>query len=353
MDVSPSRDQRIQTVSLAIIATILGAAALYWLRPVMIPFILSLMLTYALAPVVDVLVRRARMPRWLGVLAAVLLGFFALFALSDLVSASFRDVAKNADAYQARLGEQADVVGKWLTDLGVPVDRDSLIAQAKKVPVGKTMAQLADTVLSLISNSFLVLIFAIYLLQSASRPSKAGSLLPEIEGRIKNYLFMKFVLSAATGVLTALILGVLGVGSAVVFGLLAFVLNFIPSVGSIVAVLLPLPLVLVDPNSTGLTIALCLILPAAVQLVIGNVIEPKWMGDSLQLHPITILLGLVFWGMLWGVPGMLLATPLCAALRIVLDAFDETRPLARLLSGQILKTESEQAPTQPSASEST
>ena len=83
-----------------------------------------------------------------------------------------------------------------------------------------------------------------------------------------------------------------------------------------------------------MTISLVITLPTLVQFVIGNIMEPKIMGDSLQLHPITILLALVFWGMLWGIPGMLLATPISAAMRILFDSRTGTQPLARLMAGQ-------------------
>ncbi len=347
---STANSGRAQTISLAIIASILGAAALHWLKPVMIPFVLAILLTYTLEPVVELLVKRCRFPRWAGVLAALFLGFLAVTAVAGLVTSSVRELAQNADAYQSRLSELSSRLVAWFQAQGLPLGAETIQGQLKNIPFGRTVAQLADAILTLLSNTFLVLIFAIYLLQGSTRPQASEGLRPQIEGRIKNYLFMKVVLSAATGVLTAVILWSLNIQSAVVFGILAFILNFIPSVGSVVAVLMPIPLVLVDPNATAMTISLVIVLPTVVQIVIGNILEPKWMGDSLQLHPITILLGLVFWGMLWGIPGMLLATPICAALRIIFDSFDDTRPLARLLAGQ-LQEEEDDAPQELATAE--
>ncbi|MBU1433250.1 AI-2E family transporter, partial [Myxococcota bacterium] len=152
---------------------------------------------------------------------------------------------------------------------------------------------------------------------------------------IKRYIIIKVSLSAVTGILVALILSALRVDLAIFFGLMAFVLNFIPSVGSIIATLLPLPIVLLDPNLSIWMGLLAFFLPGAVQLTIGNVIEPKLQGDSLELHPITILLALIFWGMLWGIPGMFLAMPVTAVLRVFLDQLDLTRPAARLMAGHL------------------
>jgi AI-2 transport protein TqsA len=120
-----------------------------------------------------------------------------------------------------------------------------------------------------------------------------------------------------------------------VFGLFAFLLNFIPSVGSLIATLLPLPVVLMNPEISPTIGVLAIVLPGLVQLAIGNVISPKVMGDSLELHPVTILLALMIWGTLWGLVGMLLATPITAVLKMLLERMELTRPLARLMAGHV------------------
>jgi len=127
----------------------------------------------------------------------------------------------------------------------------------------------------------------------------------------------------------------LGVDLALMFGLLAFLLNFIPNIGSIIATLLPLPMVLVQSDATALSITLAVAVPGAVQLTVGNVIEPKLIGDALELHPVTVLLALILWGMLWGGVGMVLAAPLTAIIKILLDGTERTRPIARLLAGDL------------------
>ena len=157
----------------------------------------------------------------------------------------------------------------------------------------------------------------------------------DVETRIKQYLVTKILLSAATGLLVGLILLVLGVDLWLIFGLFAFLLNFIPTLGSIIATLLPLPIVMLDPNISSLVAVLAIALPATVQGVIGNVLEPKMMGQSLQLHPIAILMALIVWGMLWGIIGMLLAVPMTASVKIMLERSEVTAPAARLLEGKL------------------
>ncbi len=139
-----------------------------------------------------------------------------------------------------------------------------------------------------------------------------------------------------------MILALFGLDLALVFGVMAFLLNFIPNVGSIIATLLPLPLAIVQFDSTGMIVGI-VVVPGLVQMFIGSGLEPKLMGEGLQLHPVTILLALVFWGLLWGVVGMLLAAPMTAVLRLILERFEMTRPVAGLLAGRLPEFETEES----------
>jgi AI-2 transport protein TqsA len=127
---------------------------------------------------------------------------------------------------------------------------------------------------------------------------------------------------------------VAGVELAVMFAMLTFLLNFIPSIGSIVAVIIPLPVILLQ-YGFGWQFWFVLAFAGMVQFVIGNVLEPKMMGESLGLHPVTVLLFLMFWGLVWGIPGMFLAVPITAILKIVLCRIPTTVPVANLLAGKL------------------
>jgi AI-2 transport protein TqsA len=129
------------------------------------------------------------------------------------------------------------------------------------------------------------------------------------------------------------ILWALGLKYAPLFGLLVFLLNFIPSIGSMVATILPIPVAATQFSNIGMVVAV-VALPGIVQVAVG-VIEPRLMGRGLELHPVVVLLALAFWGMLWGVTGMVLAVPMAAVTRIVLSHFETTRALGDLMAGQI------------------
>ncbi len=120
-----------------------------------------------------------------------------------------------------------------------------------------------------------------------------------------------------------------------VFALLAFFLNFIPSVGAIVASLLPLPVILLSPDLSIAVRVLAIVLPAIIHFVIGSFVQPKMQGSALDLHPVVIVLALIFFGMIWGVMGAFLATPITAVVRIILGRIPFTRPLAEMLAGNL------------------
>lgn len=345
--ISQPSEERIRTIGVMVIAAVATAAALYWLRPVLIPLVLALLLSYMLSPLVELLIRRLRLPRLLAVAVALLLGALIVVVLGGLISSSVQKLAQNANAYEARIAAPALHAGTLLREWGIDVHPETLRQQVEALPFTNWVTEAANAALSVVSNTVLVLIFAVFMLQSSAlaASSRAAGMRGQISARIERYLSLKVAISAATGVLVWLMLLIIGVDLALVFGVLAFVLNFIPSVGSIIATLLPLPLVLLDPNFSWTTLTLVVLLPGTVQMVVGNVLEPKLMGEQLELHPITVLAALTFWGALWGIPGMLLAVPLTATISILLGALDLTRPIARLMAGQARST----APLAPTA----
>ncbi|PQO37938.1 AI-2E family transporter [Blastopirellula marina] len=196
------------------------------------------------------------------------------------------------------------------------------------------------TLLNILSSTVLTSIFVGFMLAGRDPYKISKGIYAEIDQNVRKYISTKFFISAVTGVLVWILLSMMGLQFASMFGLFAFFLNFIPSIGSIIATFLPLPIALVQFGDSPMMVAAAILLPGSVQMVMGNVIEPKIMGDGLQLHPATILLALAFFGMLWGPVGMLLAAPITASVRIVLMRFKTTEPIGRLMAG-ILPEEEE------------
>jgi AI-2 transport protein TqsA len=195
------------------------------------------------------------------------------------------------------------------------------------------------TIFGLTSGVLFVSVFVIFLLAGRNPYAEHSQVYRDVVEKIRRYVGTKVVLSAVTGLLIWACLRAMGMELAGVFGVLAFLLNFIPSIGSIIATLLPIPIAVVEFHQTPWLIVLVVAIPGAIQNIIGNLIEPKLMGGGLDLHPVTILLALSFWGLLWGIVGMFLAAPITAAIRIVLMQFEMFRPVANLLAGDFTRPE--------------
>jgi AI-2 transport protein TqsA len=326
---------RIQSVCLMILAAVAVGFVLVWFRPVLVPFVLAVFVAYGLAPVIEVQTERLRVPRPLAVLFTLLLGVLLLGLVGGLVSVSVRQLSNNAGVYQAQIEEAVErvatspLVREYAPDLGARFNLRSIVPTQQ---FGSLVIGTTNAIVDLLSKGLIVGIFLFFLLSGEAAVRKGVRL--DVETKIRRYLVVQGVVSAATGVLVGGVLAVLGVPLAMVFGLFAFLLNFIPSIGSIIATLLPLPVVLVSPDVSTTVAVLAIALPALVQFAIGNLITPMVMGDSLELHPVTILLALMLWGVLWGIVGMLLATPITAVMKMLLQRMDLTRPLAELMAGR-------------------
>lgn len=322
------------TASLIIIATVAGAVALAYMRPVLVPLVLAIFVFYLVSPVTDVLEQRLRVPRAASVFLTLLLVATLLALVGLLIWTSIRGLLESADIYRVKLIAFAERIFAVLDRRGVNLGQESVIDSLRHLPVGRMVQGAAGTALGLATNGFLVLVFVVFLMLGRRPHMIKPAIYREIDARIRRFISLKFVISAATGILVGVILAVIGLEAALVFGVLAFLLNFIPSIGSIVAVLLPIPVALVQFDG-GWQVFAVIAGPAVVQILIGNGIDPKLMGKELELSPVTILAALVFWGLLWGIVGMLLAAPITAVIRIVLAQFETTSGVAELLAGRI------------------
>lgn len=320
----------VQTVCLAVLTVVASACALWWLQPVMIPFVVAVFLAFALMPLVDGLEVHARLPRTLAVCVALLLALLALLLVGRLVTISVNQVVSSSDQYQ----EQIKLKLAWVAEKLPWIE--SLISDIPPGGVQATLLKVTNAVWGIVSQTFLVLLFLFFLLlSSVKRDRPIGGAWGEMEARIRAYILTMTLLCGASGVVVGVVLSILGVQLAVLFGLLTFLLNFIPQVGSFVATLLPVPIVFLSKEYSLSTAIMAVAIPGTIQFIIGNFIQPKMMGDSMKLHPVVILIALIFWGMLWGIVGAFLAVPITSVIRIAFDRHPLTKPVANLMAGKL------------------
>ena len=347
-------ESRIQTICLMLLCTIGVAGALYWLQGIIVPFILAIFVSLILTPVVNFQVRKLRFPRILAILGTLLLCFFIMLILGGIVSASVAQLANNANVYQNRVEILFDkaITELPLDKLGIEDPADLDIASIIPISTTRTvLVKLTGSIISILSQGLIVMMFVIFLLLGSTTPTKPKEgVVGEIDRQVKQYLVVKVLLSGVTGFAVFAILHFLGVDYAISFGAFAFFLNFIPNIGSLIATIIPLPVVLLMPDPSVGKILLALLLPGLVQFGVGNLLEPRLMGSSLGLHPVTVLLSLMFWGTLWGIIGMLLAVPMTSIMKICLDRLELTHPIAALLAGRLeLSEETKAAPEKQGA----
>ena len=170
------------------------------------------------------------------------------------------------------------------------------------------------------------------IIRDPKRQEDTFVLIDKMRSDIRSYVGIKVLTSAATGLISYMVLKLVGVDFASFWAVLIFLLNFIPTIGSIIATLFPSLLTLIQFPTLGPFVVTISVL-TVVQFCIGSLLEPRLMGNRLNLSPIVILLSLGLWGSVWGIPGMFLCVPITVIIMIICSYFPSTRPLAILLSG--------------------
>lgn len=332
-------ERRNLAICIWIVTVIAVGFALYFLKPVLMPFMLSLFFIFFLLPWIDFQVTYLRMPPKLAVIMTGLFGVAALLLLGTVVAGAVSGMVENFAVYQEQLDQLMERLAHAapLERVGVKPDPETgRLFQMSEGAIAGFLSLALVEISNLISQGTLVVMFTLFvLLGRTNNHTQPQGLLGEVAARVKRYISRVVLLAAVTGMLVTLVLAVLGVRFALVFGLFAFLLYFIPVIGAAIATLLPLPVVLLSPELSPTSKVLAIALPAAIQFVIGQIVHPKVLGQTLDLHPVVVLLTLLFFQMIWGVGGALLATPIVAVVKIIFEHFSATRPLSRLLAGDL------------------
>ena len=330
---------RAQTVCLVILTVIASGAALYLLRPVLVPFVLALFITYCLKPPIDLQMRHLRMPRWVAIAstAVLALGIVGLFGL--LAGMALSEMSGGIGDYQQQFHRLLERAGEAIADRWPGGLSEAWKPPALSIPdgaVGTFLSMVLRETTALLGNIALVVIFILFMLVGGGRDSDLPpGILKSVELQVRRYLVLMVLISAVTGLLAGLTLWALGVQFPWVFGFLTFLLNFIPNIGPLVATLLPVPVLLMNPEISLPVAVLAVALPAAIHFILGGIVLTRLQGQSLDLHPGVLLIALIFFGMIWGIVGTFLATPITAVVKLVCEQFPASRWMAAVLSGDL------------------
>ena len=320
---------RINDTFIALVGLLALGTVIYLTRSVIIPLVISIFITMIINTV-DRLVAttlRLKRPRWFTRLTAMVAILGVLFGLVMAAIVSGTEIANSFPEYQARFqgalrdSETAQYLLTWLGDKGV-------LAQLQQLPIGEMISSFLASLISLLSNFVLVVIFTGFLVASSSTFT---GVLAEMNKKIGTYISTLSLICLLTGLGVYFLCLGFGIDFALFWALLTFLLNFIPVVGSVVASLPPILLAVTQIDSWAAMASFIVVL-VLLNVGLGQVLQPKLMGNRLAIKPVAILLGLIFWGLLWGIPGMFLATPLMVLLRILSSYFSFSRGFERLLA---------------------
>jgi AI-2 transport protein TqsA len=305
---------------------------------VILPLVIAWLLSYILGPVVTGLVRH-RVPAGLGITFIVVLLLAACYALAVFLHARISAFAAAYPVYQGQLQKMLmTVTERW------QLSWNPFEAVDWGPKVGNYLVTLSGSLVSFVSSLVMVFVFLVFLLlgkpyfgykvRKAFAEKTAENItvvLASISGQIGRYLAVQFLLSLATGGLVWMSLTLLGVDFAITWGTVAFLLNFIPTIGSIVASIPPVLLALVQYYPDCWRAVAVAVAMLSIQMILGNVVSPKVMGDKLNLSPVVVLLSLVFWGWLWGVAGAIISVPIASTIKIVCENIEPLKPIAIMM----------------------
>ncbi|RMH36256.1 MAG: AI-2E family transporter [Deltaproteobacteria bacterium] len=324
-------------VAAACLVVVIGGLKLA--APVLLPVLMAAFVAVVAIPPIRWLERRGA-PTWLAFALIVVAAAASLVFFIGVVGVSIDRFTEQLPVYQQRLDRLIANGLAAMRDLGLdiaPAELSAKIGTSRILDVvGNTVGQL----LGALSNLALVLLIVIFMLTEAhgfsgklrralGDPDADLSHWTEAAARVYQYLFIKAIVSAATGVLVSLVTWALRVDFPLLWGLVAFLFNFVPNIGSIIAAIPAVLLALVQNGPLNATLVTGGYV--AINMVIGNIVEPRVMGERLGLSTLVVFLSLVFWGWLWGPVGMLLSVPLTVVVKIVLEHSRELRGVAVLL----------------------
>jgi AI-2 transport protein TqsA len=338
---------KITFILLGILVLVAVGVVLKYAQSVILPLIIAWLLSYLIGPAVNFMTTR-KIPTTLAVaiILFILLGIFYLSFtfLYSRVSAFAAAYPK----YHTRFTELlALVTSKW----NLKFDPLSGINWGQSISSG--LVSLSGSIFAFVSQLVLVIIFLFFILLgkpyfrykilksfSAENADQISRITSSITSQIRRYLSLQFLISFTTGILVWLALQIIGVDFPVTWGALAFFLNFIPTVGSIVASIPPILLALVQFYPSIWPGVVTFFTVVTIQLGMGNALSPKVMGDQLNLSPVVVLLSLLFWGWLWGVVGALISIPIAAAIKIICENIETLHPISVMMgSGKTYQRE--------------
>ena len=305
----------------------------------LMPFLLAIFIAVLCAPLM-IWLRSKKVPSTLAVLLVVTMLSLLVATFSTVIGSSLSAFYQDLPSYEQKFQQQEQVAVTWLQGMGLDVGDTLFMDYIDPGAAMKMVAKVFSGLGGVLTNTFLILFSVIFILLEASGlPDKVRRALGNktlaldhfkyFSDSVQRYLLIKTLVSIGTGLCAGIALTLLGVDYAILWGLIAFMLNYIPNIGSIIAAVPPMLIAMIQLGPmTSLVIAFIYMI---INTVFGSIIEPRYLGRSLGLSTLVVFVSLVFWGWVFGPVGMLLSIPLTMVVKIGLESSQKNRWLAVLL----------------------
>ena len=324
-------------VIIAILATLIVG------KGILIPFIFALIFWFLTREIRKSIYKlpfaKKFIPKWLSNVLVFTVIILAFGFISEIITNSIADLTDSYSKYEPNV---ASIIEKLNVYFHIDIFK-SVKSVVGNFNYGSVLGNIANGISGLLGDTFMIVIYALFIfLEEASLKQKlrkvffkddsnVQNILTKIENSISSYLRLKTYVSLLTGILSYIVLVLVGVDSAPFWAFLIFLLNYIPTIGSLVATVFPAIFSLIQFGEfTPFLIVLTAV--GAVQVIVGNVVEPKVFGKSLNLSPLVTILALAIWGKIWGITGMILSVPITVIMIIIFSQFEKTKTVAIFLS---------------------
>lgn len=335
--------RRTTNILLLIIAIPLVFYLLKVLSFIFIPLIFSMFIALLFLPIMRFLGRR-KVPKWLSIIIVLLLVSAGLKLGIELIQLSSRQILADNSSFIEKAEPKLESLKLYIQeDFGIELkSTKGMLAQfVQKENIGTTFSFIRKFLTMILMTAFFVVLWLAEsinvhkLLNNTILKQRHTSVktFMKIEKDLIKFIKVKFLVSALTGIFTGLMCVFFDVSFPIFWGLFAFAINFIQMVGSFISVIMLSIFAFAELDTTG-TLLFFIISISSVQVVFGAILEPIFMGKSFSINIIAVLVMLMFWGFLWGIPGLIMAIPITVFVKIIFEQFPSTKILASLLSGK-------------------
>jgi len=330
-------------IGVGILVLFLAGVFLRLARPILVPFAMALLISFAVSPALDFLVRR-KVPKALALILILIFSFAILYLLGMVFYSGGKSLASELPSYTEMVRGFLARIDSLVPDPRLKVGLTEWIQGLNIGQAGTFLLSALGPFFSFMSDLLLIFVFMTFILAGRGRlvrkfeeafPASEASTLSRTAVRmdceIQKYLAAKTLTNLLIGILVAAVLSILGVRFAVVFGVLAVIFNYVPTLGAVVSVAVPTLLFMFLEGGLTLKVILVVVLLTAIHLTLIRLVERRLMAKEVRLSPLLVLFSLFFWAWLWGIPGMILAVPLLTATRIFFDNVPSLRSLGTMM----------------------